>query len=246
MEMFASLRARSYVAAELGIVVLEKGLGGEGRALCVADAGILRRCRMNRMNWLSPRGPEQPKVADASAKLTLGVSPVVAELTFSGSPRNWFARLFRRETLAEVVRVTHARVHVSIQEDDAGDMYAYFGLLNMGKKPLRVDQIVLEACTVNGNDIKVPQPTISPPSEPVEGRSIEDIYISIALGAPQIRQFIRVVQPSANRRSSPRVEVAFRVAVHLRRGSEMDVMRFTAASYQPALLITCPSAPQID
>jgi hypothetical protein len=143
------------------------------------------------------------------------------------------------------VRVTSARAHVTIQEDDAGEISTYFGLINMGKKPFLVDQIVLEGCTANGNDLKVPQPTIDPPREPISGREIKEVYISIALGSPQIRQLIRIVQPSSNRRSSPSVQLTFRVAIHLRRGSDRDVMRFTAAANQPELLITCASAPPI-
>jgi hypothetical protein len=199
---------------------------------------------MQCMTWLPRSTDEQSAPTSTSAKLTVGISPVVAEITFAGSPQSWLACVFRRETIRDVVRVTSARAHVTIQEDDAGEISTYFGLINMGKKPLLVDQIVLEGCAANGNDLRVPLPTINPPREPIS-REIEEVYISVALGTSQIRQLIRIVQPASNRRSSPSVQLTFRVAIHLRRGSDRDVMRFTAAANQPELLITCPSAPPL-
>jgi len=198
------------------------------------------------MNWLSPQlKARDPSRGETSAKLTFGIPPFGAELTFSGSPASWLARVFRRERISDVARITHARAHVHIQEDDNGDISAYCGLANMGRKPMTVEQVTLEACLANGQDLRVPQPTIEPPRDAIDGRSVRDIYMSIALGAGQIRHLVRLVQPATNRRSTPRVELTFKVAVHLQRAAQSELMRFTTAVYLPELLITCPSAPPV-
>jgi hypothetical protein len=186
-------------------------------------------------------GPDEPP-RDELATIKLGGPLLSADVPIR---RSFFSRLgkwFKRSALSDEILVAYLRPHVLVSADDDGTLSIYLGVVSMSTRPIDVRNVFVSQVLSGGTLLNTSAPLYAPPTEPLPPRRVTALYLRLPLGAAQIRQIVREVQPALNLRSTPSIEFAVSGYLEVAVGKRSGRVPFAVSSRQPELLLNCPAA----
>jgi hypothetical protein len=176
------------------------------------------------------------------AKLVLGVPGLQAQVPVRRSLLSRLGRVFRRSNPELPFRVASGLAYVHVPEDDDGTIDVYVTVVNLSRHTASIEQVHLHGCQANGNNLSVMAPIFRPPDNPIPPQELLEFSFRIPIQAAAIRTLLRVVQPTYNSRSSPKVQLVVEGTLMVRMPKRLIPVRFTSSIRTPDLNFNCPSA----